>query len=399
MTHTSLTLQSTRLLGSGAKIPLLGFGTYLLEPGKQAEETVLWALHSGYRHIDTATFYRNEVSVGNAIRQSGIPREDIFVTTKLFNNDHGYDKAIAAANLSLEKLGLEYVDLYLIHSPQPGPELRAESWKALETLVEQGKVKNIGVSNYSVAHLKELLASNPRIKPAVNQVEIHPWLARKDIVKFSTEHDIVIEAYSPLSRGHRLQDPTVIKVGEKYNKSAAQVLIRWSLQHGNVVIPKSSDKERIVQNADVFNFELSEDDMRILDNLNDNYVSDYHLFTVDAKGVFSVVAVLNKMTLGLRITPTTSNSSTNLSGETGPVAGLWNIISMRKLDWLDGDMSDWCASLFNYRDPIKCRLNHKLCSKRRVFLSSACSNLECTPGAMGTSVICSTCYHWHGSMS
>ncbi|KAG0336869.1 hypothetical protein BG000_006063 [Podila horticola] len=275
MTASRLTLQSTRLLSNGAKIPLLGYGTYLLEPGTQTEDAVLWALNAGYRHIDTATFYRNEASVGNAIRRSGIPREEIFVTTKLFNNDHGYDKAIAAANLSLQKLDVGYIDLYLIHSPKPGPELRAESWKALETLVEQGKVKSIGVSNYGVAHLKELLASNPRIKPVVNQVEIHPWLTRKDIVNYSEDHGIAIEAYSPLSRGQRLQDPTVSKIGEKYNKSAAQVLIRWSLQRGHVVLPKSGNKGRIEQNADVFDFELSEDDVNILDHLNDNYVSGW----------------------------------------------------------------------------------------------------------------------------
>ncbi|KAF9303296.1 hypothetical protein BGZ74_004027 [Mortierella antarctica] len=275
MTPARLTLQSTRLLSSGAKIPLIGLGTYLIEPGKQTEDAVLWALHAGYRHIDTASLYRNEASVGNAIRQSGISREEIFVTTKLFNNDHGYDKALAACNLSLQKLGLDYIDLYLIHSPKPGPELRAESWKALETLVEQGKVKSIGVSNYGVAHLKGLLASNPRIKPAVNQVEIHPWLTRNDIVKYSEEHGIAIEAYSPLSRGRRLQDPTVIKIGEQYNKSAAQVLIRWSLQRGHVVLPKSIHKERIEQNADVYDFELSEEDVKILDHLNDNFVSGW----------------------------------------------------------------------------------------------------------------------------
>ncbi|KAG0337532.1 hypothetical protein BG004_007607 [Podila humilis] len=258
---SSLTLQTTRLLSSGAEIPLLGFGVYLIEPGKATEDAVLWALQAGYRHIDTATFYRNEVSVGNAIRSSGIPREDIFVTTKLFNNDHGYDKAIAAANLSLQKLGLGYIDLYLIHSPRPGPELRAQSWKALETLVDQGKVNSI-----------ELFDSNPRIKPAINQVEvvgIHPWLKRKDVVKYAQEHDIAIQAYTPLTRGKRLDDRTLAKIGEKYNKSPAQVLIRWSLQHGNIVLPKSSNKERIEQNADVYNFELADEDVNILDHLND----------------------------------------------------------------------------------------------------------------------------------
>ncbi|KAF9402924.1 hypothetical protein BGZ94_004783, partial [Podila epigama] len=270
---TRLGLHSTRTLNNGVKIPLLGFGVYLIKPGNVTEDAVLWALQAGYRHIDTATIYRNEASVGNAIRKSGIPREEIFVTTKLFNNDQGYESALAAANLSLQKLGLDYVDLYLIHSPRPGPELRAASWKALETLVEQGKAKSIGVSNYGVHHLKELLDSNPRIKPAVNQVEIHPWLLRKDIVAYSEQHGIAIEAYSPLTRGKRLDDPTVIQIGEQYSKSSAQVLIRWSLQKGNIVLPKSAHKERIEQNADVYDFELSEADINILDHLNDNFVS------------------------------------------------------------------------------------------------------------------------------
>ncbi|KAF8979056.1 hypothetical protein BGZ46_005855 [Entomortierella lignicola] len=231
---------------------------------------------AGYRHIDTAAGYHNEANVGDAIRKSGIPREEVFVTTKLFDRDHGYDSAIAACELSLEKLGLDYIDLYLIHSPNPGPELRAESWKALQKMVALGKVKSIGVSNYGVHHLKELLSSNPTVRPVINQIEVHPWLARREIISFCESQNIAIEAYSPLSRGHKLQDPVVNKIAAKYSKSAAQILIRWSLQKGYIAIPKSSHKERIEQNAEVFDFELADEDMNVLDSLDEDYVSGWN---------------------------------------------------------------------------------------------------------------------------
>ncbi|KAF9579622.1 hypothetical protein BGW38_004049 [Lunasporangiospora selenospora] len=204
--------------------------------GLPAEEAVLSALHAGYRHIDTAAAYGNEVSVGNAIRNSGIPRDQIFVTTKLRDADHGYESALAACELSLEKLGLDYVDLYLIHSPIPGPERRTESWRALQKLV-------------------------------------HPWLSRPEIISFCESQHIAVEAYSPLSRGRRLEDPVLAKIANKYSKSPAQVLIRWSLQKGYVVLPKSSDKERIEQNADVFDFDLADGDMAVLDSLNEEFYS------------------------------------------------------------------------------------------------------------------------------
>ncbi|KAI1309497.1 hypothetical protein EDD11_004083 [Mortierella claussenii] len=276
MTRVNLDgLQSFYALSNARQIPLLGLGVYLLEPGKATEDAVLWALQAGYRHIDTASMYRNEVSVGNAIRKSGIPREQIFVTTKLHDKDQGFDSAIAACELSLERLGMDYIDLYLIHSPNPGAERRTESWNALQKLVALGKVKSIGVSNYGIHHLKELLGSNPTIRPVVNQIEVHPWLTRHEIVSFCETQHIAIEAYSPLSRGHKLQDPMLNKIAAKYSKSAAQVLIRWSLQKGYVVVPKSAHKDRIEQNADVFDFDLADGDMSVLDSFNENYVSGW----------------------------------------------------------------------------------------------------------------------------
>ncbi|KAG0250355.1 hypothetical protein DFQ27_009457 [Actinomortierella ambigua] len=258
MTRASLDPRSFYALSNARQIPLLGFGVYELEQGGEAEECILWALQAGYRHFDTASLYGNEVSVGNAIRKSGIPRNQIFVTTKLWDDDQGYESALEACDLSLEKLGLDYIDLYLIHSPSCGAELRRESWKALEKLVTQGKVKSIGVSNYGVQHLKELLGSNPTIRPVVNQIE-----------------NIAIAAYSPLTRGLKLQEPTLVKIAHKYGKSTAQVLIRWSLQKGYVVLPKSSNKARIEQNADVFDFDIADGDMATLDSFNENMTMEW----------------------------------------------------------------------------------------------------------------------------
>ncbi|KAG0035956.1 hypothetical protein BGZ82_004907 [Podila clonocystis] len=234
-------LQSFFALSNARQIPLLGLGVYATEPGKATEDAVLWALQAGYRHIDTAALYNNEVSVGNAVRKSGIPREQIFVTTKLYDDDQGFEKALEACELSLEKLGLDY----------------------------------IGVSNYGVHHLKELLGSNPTIRPVVNQIEVTPFNTRTDIVTFCESQHIAVEAYSPLSQGHKLQDPTLLKIATKYSKSPAQVLIRWSLQKGFIVIPKSANKDRIEQNADVFDFDLADGDMNVLDSLNENYVTEW----------------------------------------------------------------------------------------------------------------------------
>ncbi|KAF9957107.1 hypothetical protein BGZ72_002154 [Mortierella alpina] len=242
MTRVNLEgIHSFYALSNARQIPLLGLGVYLIEPGKPTEDAVLWALQAGYRHIDTAAIYRNEVSVGNAIRKSGIPRDQVFVTTKLFDKDQGYESALAACELSLEKLGLDY----------------------------------IGVSNYGVHHLKELLGSNPTIRPVINQIEVHPWLTRQELVSFCEAQHIAIEAYSPLSRGHKLEDPMLDKIAAKYSKSPAQILIRWSLQKGYIVLPKSANKERIEQNADVFDFDIADGDMNLLDSFNEDYVSGW----------------------------------------------------------------------------------------------------------------------------
>ncbi|KAL1932793.1 hypothetical protein VTP01DRAFT_8471 [Rhizomucor pusillus] len=267
-------LTSKRKLNDGNEIPVIGFGVYNAKPGNETEQAVKWALETGYRHIDTAKCYYNEESVGKALKESGIPREEIFVTTKLWDDSHGTEKAVAALETSLKKLGLDYVDLYLIHSPTPGKELRLESWKALEKLKKEGKIKSIGVSNYGVHHLKELLEACT-VKPVVNQIEVTPYLARTQIEKFCEKHDILIEAYSPLTMGEKLKDEKLVKIAEKYGKSTAQILIRWSLQKKYIPLPKSVHKERIESNAQVFDFEISEEDMKTLDSFDEYFVTEW----------------------------------------------------------------------------------------------------------------------------
>jgi diketogulonate reductase-like aldo/keto reductase len=262
-----LTIETKLQLSDGHLIPQLGLGVWQISAGKTAD-VVLAALEAGYRHIDTASAYGNEESVGTAIRMSGIPRESIFVTTKLWNSDHGNPEP--ALDTSLRKLKMNYVDLYLIHFPV---RQRRQSWRALEALQRKGKTRSIGVSNFTIAHLRELLAESETV-PAVNQVEFHPYLYQQDLLAFCQAKGIVIEAYSPLTHGERLKDPRLVAIAKKYSssktKSTAQILIRWALQHGLVVIPKSSNRRRILENADVFDFEISEDDMRLLDSFNEN---------------------------------------------------------------------------------------------------------------------------------
>ena len=262
-----LTIETNLRLNDGNLIPQLGLGVWQIGPAKTSD-AVLAALEANYRHIDTAAAYGNEESVGAAIMTSGIPRERIFVTTKLWNSDHGNPER--ALDTSLRKLKMDYVDLYLIHFPV---RQRRQSWRALEGLRAKGKTRSIGVSNFTIAHLTELLAESETV-PAVNQVEFHPYLYQQELLAFCQAKGIVIEAYSPLTHGERLKDPKLVAVARKYSsskpKSTAQILIRWALQHGLVVIPKSSNRRRIVENADVFEFEISEDDMRLLDSFNEN---------------------------------------------------------------------------------------------------------------------------------
>jgi diketogulonate reductase-like aldo/keto reductase len=284
-----LAIDSKITLNDGHRIPRLGLGVWQTGAGKTCKAAVLAALETGYRHIDTAAAYDNEESVGAAIRASGIRREDIFVTTKLWNSDHGDPEG--ALDASLRKLKMDYVDLYLIHFPVPE---RRKSWRALEALQRQGKARSIGVSNYTIRHLTELLAEAGTV-PAVNQVEFHPYLYQRDLLEFCVGKSIVIEAYSPLTHGKRLDDPRLVAIARKYSKaglqlasrwsklplthevsrrfgikSTAQILIRWALQHRLVVLPKSARRGRILEDADVFDFEIGEEDMQLLDRFDEN---------------------------------------------------------------------------------------------------------------------------------
>lgn len=254
-------------LNNGIKIPQLGLGVYKV-PADEVDQNVSTALELGYRHIDTASFYENEVGVGKAIRNSNVNREDIFVTTKVWNDQHGYQNTLDSFENSMEKLGLEYIDLYLIHWPMP--ETYLETWKALEHLYKQGRVKAIGVSNFLVHHLKKLF-KNSEIKPVVNQIELHPKLQQRSTVEFCKENEIVIQSWSPLGRAMYLDDPIINKIAESHGKTTAQIIIRWHLQHDLIVIPKSVRKERQKENISVFDFELSTEDMEKIDQLDEGY--------------------------------------------------------------------------------------------------------------------------------
>jgi methylglyoxal/glyoxal reductase len=260
-------LMSTVRLNQGVEIPWLGLGVFQTEPGPVTERAVRWALDAGYRLIDTAAMYRNEEDVGRAIRASGVARDELFVTTKLWYSEQGYESALKAGRESLARLGLDRIDLYLIHWPRaPSPQTRLDSWRALERLREEGVCRAIGVSNYTVRHLEELRTHSSTL-PAVNQVEFHPWVYDPELLRYLAQHAIQPEAYTPLTRGRRLDDPTVARIAQGHGRSVAQVLLRWGLQHGIVVIPKSIREERIRENARVFDFALTPDEMARLDAL------------------------------------------------------------------------------------------------------------------------------------
>jgi methylglyoxal/glyoxal reductase len=267
------TLKSTVKLNNGISMPLLGLGVYLMRPGQETYEAVKTALEIGYRLVDTASFYRNEEDVGRAIRDSAIPREEVFITTKLWNDDHGYDSALRAFDASLKRLGLSYIDLYLIHFPVP--RLREESWRALEKILTSGRARAVGVSNYTERHLKDLLHKSS-VVPAVNQVEFSPFLYQHDLLEFCRTQQIHLEAYAPLTAGRRLGDPRITAIAKKHGRTNAQVLLRWAVQHGVVVIPKSGHAGRIAENAQVFDFELTSDEVSALDNLHDGFRSSWN---------------------------------------------------------------------------------------------------------------------------
>ncbi|MDO3402824.1 aldo/keto reductase [Mycolicibacterium neoaurum] len=257
----------TRLLNDGHSIPAVGLGVWQTPP-EDTRLAVESALRTGYRHIDTAAVYQNETEVGEGLVSSGVPRADIYLVTKLWNSEQGYDKALRAFDASARRLGVDYVDLYLIHWPLPEVNLYVESFKALSTLRDDGRVRSIGVSNFQPEHLRTLIDATG-IVPAVNQIELHPRLPQQELRELHDELGIATEAWSPLGQGGLLSEPTVTAIAEAHSKTPAQVLIRWHLQLGNIVIPKSVNPDRIASNFDVFDFELTEKDIASIGSLDD----------------------------------------------------------------------------------------------------------------------------------
>lgn len=253
------------LLSNGVKIPSIGFGTYKSGDDEETAKIIKNALNLGYKMIDTASFYNNEVGIGNGIKESGIDRKDIFIVTKLWNDDHGYDKTIEAFNNSLKRLQVEYLDLYLIHWPN---KLNAETWRAFEDLYKAGKVKAIGVCNFKIGHLEEL-KKTAKIMPMVNQVEVHPQSSKNEMLNYCIENNIQLIAWSPIMRGKLFTNELMLNLSEKYQKSVAQVILRWHIQRGVIPIPKSSNKTRIKENLNVFDFEISNEDMKSIYMLNE----------------------------------------------------------------------------------------------------------------------------------
>ncbi|MDB4927803.1 MAG: oxidoreductase of aldo/keto reductase family, subgroup 1 [Myxococcaceae bacterium] len=264
--------ETTLALNTGARIPTVGLGVWQAPQGEVTRAAVTTALKLGYRHVDTARIYRNEADVGAAVRESGVPREDVFVTTKLWNDDQGYDKALRAFDQSLGRLGLDYVDLYLLHWPVAGRRL--ESWRALEKLYAEGRARAVGVSNFLAPHLRELL-DHAKVTPAVDQIEVTPFLQHRYTRAFCAERGIVVEAYSPLTRGRKLDHPAVAGVAARVGRTPAQVLLRWGVQRGMVVLPKSTHEARIAENAALFDFSLDDAAMARLDALEEGLATGW----------------------------------------------------------------------------------------------------------------------------
>ncbi|WP_339205644.1 aldo/keto reductase [Paenibacillus sp. FSL K6-3182] len=264
-------LQDTTTLHNGVQMPWFGLGVFKVEDGSELVESVKAAIKNGYRSIDTAAIYVNETGVGQGIREAmaeyNVTREELFVTSKVWNADLGYESTLAAYETTLNKLGLDYLDLYLIHWPVEGKF--QEAWRALETLYKDGRVKAIGVSNFQIHHL-ETLIKDAAVKPMINQVELHPQLTQKELIDYCKKQGIQIEAWSPLMQGQLLDHPVLKEIAEKHNKSIAQVILRWDLQHGIVTIPKSTKEHRIIENSNLFDFELSESELSRIDALNQN---------------------------------------------------------------------------------------------------------------------------------
>ncbi|KAF2127406.1 Aldo/keto reductase [Dothidotthia symphoricarpi CBS 119687] len=281
MAQRTFSLASRTKLSNGLSLPTIHLGVYLTS-GKETYQAVRWALEAGYRGIDSAQMYHNEKESGKAISDflsseantQSLTRGDIHYTSKLDSNS-AYDVARKSIKKSVKECGLGYLDLFLLHSPYGGKQARLDSWRAVEDAINDGEVKIGGVSNYGVKHLQELLDSRPKIVPAINQIEVHPFNTRKDITSFCQENDIVVEAYAPLVRALKMKHPTILSLSKKYACTPGQLLVRWSLQHGYVPLPKSVRKERIVENGEVGGFEIEADDMAKMDALDEYLVTDW----------------------------------------------------------------------------------------------------------------------------
>ncbi|MFX1524741.1 MAG: aldo/keto reductase [Promethearchaeota archaeon] len=269
-----LAINSTWKLNNGSEIPILGLGTWDLR-GRKVYQAVLWAFDIGYRLIDTATLYGNEREIGEAMRDSALSREDIFLTTKVWNTDQGFKNTLNAIEKSLKRLQTDYVDLYLIHWPVS--RIRNETWRTLEKIYEEGKAHAIGVSNYTISHLEELMRFSETI-PAVNQIEFSPFLYQKELMNYCKTKNIALEAYTPLTRGRKFNNRSLKSISQKYDKTVAQILIRWGLQHEIIEIPRSGNQQHLHENATIFDFTLDEGDMTRLDELNEDFrlVDDPH---------------------------------------------------------------------------------------------------------------------------
>jgi methylglyoxal/glyoxal reductase len=280
LSGTDLHLRTTIELNHGGPMPLFGLGTFRSPRGGPTREAVTTALELGYRLLDTAALYGNEADVGAAIRESAVPRDEIFVTTKLHREEHGFERAVRAFHDSLERLGLDYVDLFLIH--WPGGGARLETWRGLERILDDGGARAIGVSNYMTPHLDEIV-DRCDVAPAVNQIELHPfnYRSRQDVIRLCRDRRIVVQGYSPLTKTERLGERRLEAVASAHGKTAAQVLIRWALQHGIVTIPKSTNRDRIRENAGVFDFRLSDQEMARLDALDEDFTTSWDPRDVD----------------------------------------------------------------------------------------------------------------------
>ncbi|OUM48579.1 aldo/keto reductase [Bacillus pseudomycoides] len=265
-------LQDRVALHNGVEMPGFGLGVFKVEEGPELVNAVKTAIKQGYRSIDTASIYANEKAVGEGIREgikeAGVSREDLFITSKVWNRDQGYEETLAAYEESLKKLELDYLDLYLVHWPVEGKY--KDTWRALEKLYKEGRVRAIGVSNFQIHHLKDVM-EGAEVKPMINQVEYHPRLTQKELRDFCREQGIQMEAWSPLMQGQLLDNPALQEIADKYGKTTAQIILRWDLQNEVVTIPKSTKEHRIIQNADIFNFELTKEDMEQIDALNQNH--------------------------------------------------------------------------------------------------------------------------------